>query len=348
MPQNFVLSEKIVSRDRCAEICRTAKAQGLRVGFSSGAFDLLHVGHVDYLIKARQLCDVLIVGVNSDSSIRRYKSTNRPFISELARANVVAALECVEHVFIFDEENNNLNIELIKPDIYFKAGDYTKSQLSSAPLVEAYGGQIKLIDPVVGYSTSEIARTVYERQISIEGISSTNAEPRPAIFLDRDGTIVEEIGYLHEPDKTKLISGVAAAIRSFRAAGYYIILVTNQPGIGFGYFTRTDFFAVNARMLRLLSVEGAVVDKIYFCPHNESEGCNCRKPRTGLFERACSELPIIKDRSWMVGDMTGDIQAAKNFGIKSALVSSGKAGSDARYNVEPDKKLSTLEELLKD
>ncbi len=137
-------------------------------------------------------------------------------------------------------------------------------------------------------------------------------------------------------------------MRSFKAAGYYIILVTNQPGIGFGYFTRNDFFAVNARMLRLLSAEGAMVDKIYFCPHNEAEGCSCRKPGTGLFERACTDLPILKERSWMVGDMTGDIQAAKNFGIKGALVSTGKAGSDARYAIEPDKKLSTLEELLKD
>lgn len=348
MSQSYIISEKIVSRDRCVELCRDAQSRGLKVGFSSGAFDLLHVGHVDYLIKARKLCDILIVGVNSDSSIQRYKSPKRPFVSELARANVLAAMACVDYVFIFDEENNNLNIELIRPDLYIKAGDYAKSQLSSAPLVESYGGQIQLIDPITGFSTSEIARTVYERQISSEGVAALNPEPRPAIFLDRDGTIVEEIGYLHEPDKTKLIPGVAAAIRSFRAAGYYIILVTNQPGIGFGYFTRSDFFAVNARMLRLLSAEGAAVDKIYFCPHNEAEGCSCRKPRTGLFERACSELPIIKERSWMVGDMTGDVQAAKNFGIKGALVLSGKAGSDARYHVEPDKRLSTLEELLKD
>jgi len=347
MSQNFSISDKIISRDRCAEICRTAQSEGKKVGFSSGAFDLLHVGHVDYLKKARQLCDVLLLGVNSDRSIQRYKSPNRPFVTELARASVVAALECVDYVFIFNEDNNNLNIETIKPDIYIKAGDYKRSQLSSVPLVEAYGGQVKLIEPVEGYSTSELARTVFQRQISTAGGYDTIPQPRPAIFLDRDGTIVEEIGYLHEPDKTKLIPGVASAIRSFRGAGFHIILVTNQPGIGFGYFSREDFFAVNARMLRLLSAEGAVVDRIYFCPHNEADGCSCRKPRTGLFERACADLPIIKERSWMVGDMTGDIQAAKNFGIKGALVLTGKAGSDARYHVEPDKTLLSLEELLK-
>ena len=140
------MRNKIFSR---AEIIEKLKSERpARVGFTSGSFDLIHPGHVDYLSKAKELCDCLIVAVNSDNSIKGYKSELRPIVPADSRAKVVAALEAVDYVFIFDELNNNQNITLLKPDYYIKAADYNKKSLSSAPLVESYGGEVKLIDVV--------------------------------------------------------------------------------------------------------------------------------------------------------------------------------------------------------
>ena len=98
------------------------------VGYTSGVFDLLHAGHVDYLSKAKQLCDILVVGVNSDSSVKSLKGELRPINSEGDRAEVVAALSSIDHVFVFSDSNNNKNIELLKPDLYIKAGDYKEGR----------------------------------------------------------------------------------------------------------------------------------------------------------------------------------------------------------------------------
>ena len=144
------------------------KGKPAAIIFTSGAFDLIHPGHIEYLHSAALIeGDVnearcpLVVGVNTDDSVRSYKKPNvvdRPFNTLEYRMQAVAALGCVDFVFPFEEKNNNTNIEKLKPKYYVKGGDYTKDKLSSAPLVESYGGSVAIIPIVADYSTTNIMR----------------------------------------------------------------------------------------------------------------------------------------------------------------------------------------------
>ena len=134
-----MIKDKIKSREELALLCEDFRKQELIIGFTSGAFDLLHAGHVDYLEKAKATCDILIVAVNSDVSVKKYKGAGRPIIKERYRAKTVAALESVDYVFIFEERRNEKNIKTLKPNIYFKAGDYKPAQLTSKEIIEELG-----------------------------------------------------------------------------------------------------------------------------------------------------------------------------------------------------------------
>src|SRR5512146_2027012 len=124
-----------------------------------------------------------------------------------------------------------------------------------------------------------------------------------AVFLDRDGTVNEEVGYLGDIEKLVLIPGVARAIRRLRDAGFKIVLVTNQSGVARGYFPETLVHEAHARLDALLKAEGATIDAVYYCPHHPTGGnseytvdCDCRKPRTGLLDRAVKDLNIDVSR----------------------------------------------------
>lgn len=330
--------EKIKSREDLARILTPDYRKNRKIGFTSGAFDILHSGHLDYLEKARSECDVLIVAVNSDRSIREYKSKKRPVIPQAARSRLIAGLTCADHVFVFDEKNNNKNIEILKPDIYFKAADYEKKSLSSAPLVEAYGGEVKLVPMTEGFSTTAVIEDVLYRFGSViaDPLPDAPKEKKPAVFLDRDGTINVLIDYLHEAPKFKLIDGALQALKALQDAGYRLIVITNQPGIGLGYFTKEDLFAVNKAFLSACAGAGVSIDKIYFCPHSKSENCECRKPAIGMILRAEKELNLDISKSFMIGDMTSDILLGKNAGCTSVLVQTGQGGNDGIYDVKPD------------
>ncbi len=136
------------------------RKQGLRIGFTNGCFDLLHPGHVKLLAGARAACDRLVVGLNGDASVTRLKGQGRPVQPVLARAEVLAALEAVDLVVVFDEDTPEKLIARVKPSVLVKGGDYTREQVVGRELVEAIGGQVVLIDIVPGHSTSDmVART---------------------------------------------------------------------------------------------------------------------------------------------------------------------------------------------
>src|SRR5882672_9217694 len=152
------------------------------------------------------------------------------------------------------------------------------------------------------------------------------AEGRRAVFLDRDGTIVEDPGYLHEPAKVKLFPGAGDAIHGLNAAGFVVVVVTNQSGIARGLYTEVDYRAVEKRLGELLAAKGARIDASYFCPHHPQapELCNCRKPRTKLFLEAQAALDIDFAKSWWVGDRLSDVQPALPLGGKGILVATGQ------------------------
>src|SRR4051812_700724 len=178
---------KVLSHAEVDQWIRAERAAGRRVGFTCGSFDLLHAGHAQYLEKARAVCDSLLVAVNSDASVRRYKSPLRPVNAENERMYLVAALASVDAVTILDEDRPLSLLLRWKPDFYIKGGDYQSSSLRSAAAVEEYGGKALLIHSEFATSTSAMIDRI--AAISRHG-APENVPPRAVrglVLLDRDG-----------------------------------------------------------------------------------------------------------------------------------------------------------------
>lgn len=151
---------------------------------------------------------------------------------------------------------------------------------------------------------------------------------KKAIFLDRDGTICEESNYLSNPDDLEIFPYAAEAIRLLNDAGFLVVIITNQSGIGRGYFNEDDLDRISQKMFDQLDSGGARIDAIYYCPHAPEDNCDCRKPKTKMIENACKDFPIDLANSWIIGDKAIDIQTGINAGTKSALVLTGYGKSE--------------------
>ena len=153
---------------------------------------------------------------------------------------------------------------------------------------------------------------------------------RPAVFVDRDGTLVREVGYLADPRDLELLPGVAEALRRFSAAGYAIVVVSNQSAVGRGLVPLSSVYQAMARLRVLLRADRVELDAIYFCPHRPEENCPCRKPRIGLLERAAQDLQLALSRSVTIGDKLLDVAAGHDAGARGVLVRSGYGADEER------------------
>ncbi|MFH1541873.1 MAG: D-glycero-beta-D-manno-heptose-7-phosphate kinase [bacterium] len=158
------ITKKIKKRQEISKITDKLRLQGAKIVFTNGCFDILHLGHVRYLSEAKKLGDLLIVGVNSDSSVKKLKGKDRPYVSEMERAEVLASLECVDYVCLFDELRPDNLIKAVKPEIHVKGGDYKISQLPERKLVESLGGKVIVIPPIKGRSTTNIVEKILAKQ----------------------------------------------------------------------------------------------------------------------------------------------------------------------------------------
>jgi D-glycero-D-manno-heptose 1,7-bisphosphate phosphatase len=149
------------------------------------------------------------------------------------------------------------------------------------------------------------------------------AGPPPILFLDRDGVLVVEKDYLSDPAEVALIAGVPAALRRARRAGFRLVGVSNQSGLGRGRFNLADFAAVMTRFDALLAAAGCPLDGFYYCPHAPAVGCRCRKPQPGLLIEAAADLAWDPARAWMVGDKLSDVDLALDNGLRAVLVRTG-------------------------
>lgn len=152
--------DKILSRSELSEVLDRLKQSGLRIVFTNGCFDLLHPGHIRYLERAKSLGDKLVIALNSDDSVRRLKGSRRPINILLHRAEVIAALHCVDFVTSFDEDTPFQIINELKPDILVKGGDWPKDQIVGRDIVEENGGQVHVIEFEKGYSTTRIIERI--------------------------------------------------------------------------------------------------------------------------------------------------------------------------------------------
>jgi D,D-heptose 1,7-bisphosphate phosphatase len=167
-------------------------------------------------------------------------------------------------------------------------------------------------------------------------------QKKPAIFLDRDGTINEEVGYIEHIDRLRIIPEAYEAIRLINLSGFMAVVITNQAGIAKGLFNEDFVIKTNERLQEYLRQKGAAIDAFYFCPHHPTEGvppyrrvCDCRKPAPGLFYQAARDMAIDLAASYMIGDRYRDMEAAHRAGVKGVLVKTGY-GADVIDNTGPD------------
>jgi histidinol-phosphate phosphatase family protein len=221
---------------------------------------------------------------------------------------------------------------------------------------DVFPALVRIGEKLLGYNSPEFIKDIgtparYDK-ISAQfaaGIvqRSSLTTPQHAVFLDRDGTLIPDMDCLRNADELELLPGVAEALHELNLRGWRAVVVTNQPVIAKGFCDEAELQKIHNKLESLLGREHAFIDRIYFCPHHPEKGfpgerpelkivCDCRKPRTGMIQKAAAELNIDLSQSWLIGDTTTDMQTAKNAGLKSILVRTGAAGRDGKFNADPD------------
>ena len=231
---------------------------------------------------------------------------------------------------------------------------------------DVFPGMLRAGAKLLGYNSPEYIKDIgtpqrYDRVCAeyAAGVvqRSSLATRQRAVFLDRDGTLIHDKNCLRTADELELIPNVPEAIRELNHHGWRAVVVTNQPVIAKGWCTEVELQRIHNKLETLLGQEHAFLDRIYFCPHHPEAGfegerpelkiqCHCRKPLTGMIERAAADLNIDLKESWLIGDTTTDIQTAKNAGLRSILVRTGSAGKDGKHHATPDYVFDTLTEAV--
>lgn len=166
-------------------------------------------------------------------------------------------------------------------------------------------------------------------------------EKRPAVFLDRDGVLIEEKSYIASEKELSVFPYATECIRRIHEKGYYAIVITNQSGVSRGFFTEAELQEMNKYLMQQTNV-----DAIYYCPHHPKDKCYCRKPQIGMFKAACKEFSIDMRYSYMVGDRASDILAGQNAGVRTVLLESGYGSARLECDVIPDYILKDLRSVV--
>ena len=290
------------------------------IGVITGSFDLLHDGHKYALDYSSKLVDKLIVLVNSDETIYIYKGKNRPIESFEER---IKNLEEYNNNLIYvelDEVIPNNLLKIIKPNKYFISKEWSFNPAEKIELIE-FSTEIIEHPELEGFSSSKI---VEEKII-------TKFKDDKAIFLDRDGTINEDKGYINSSEDIEIKEINLKGIREMSKLKYKNIIVSNQSGISRGYFTESELKKVNNRVIELITENGGRIDQIYFDTSLPENPSNFRKPNNGMLLRAIEEFNIVLKDSWLIGDKDTDVELAKKNNIKSIYIKNDKYEYNSRF-----------------
>lgn len=312
------------------KIVKAYKASGLNIGCITGSFDLLHKGHKKAIKFCKENCDKLIVLVNSDKSIKRYKGPTRPIENQNKRIENLNKVYKDCHYFLFDDLIPNKLIELIKPDVYFLSGEWANSPVEKL-VIDKYGGEIKSHPLVRNESTSKYV--------------GKESRSRGAIFLDRDGTINEDFEYICSVEKILVKKENLEGLVKMAKLNYSIFIVTNQSGVSKGYFTENKVNEINEYIVSLVHNRGGRVDKVYYDISDSNSPSIFRKPNIGMVEQAVSEYGISLSKSWIIGDKDTDIAVGKFANMKTILIKNNKY--IYKFPLSPDFKVANLDEAYK-
>jgi histidinol-phosphate phosphatase family protein len=291
-----------------------------------------------------------LVEINSESFVTAFH--NRPHAENVWRQNLVnAGLYVLEKSALAEFSESRIQ----NPES--RILDFGK---------DIFPAMVRAGKKLLGYNSPEFIKDIgtperYDK-ISAQfaaGIvqRSSLATPQRAVFLDRDGTLIPDKDCLRRADELELFPGVAAAVHKLNYDGWRTVVVTNQPVIAKGFCDEAELQKIHNKLETLLGREHAFLDRIYFCPHHPEKGfpgerpelkidCDCRKPKTGMIQKAVADLNIDLAQSWLVGDTTTDLQTAKNAGLKSILVRTGAGGRDGKFAAAPDFMFDTLAEAV--
>jgi rfaE bifunctional protein nucleotidyltransferase chain/domain len=307
---------------------------------TNGVFDVLHRGHVSYLHRAAELGASLLVAVNSDASARMLgKGPDRPLNAAQNRAYLLAGLESVDLVTIFDTRTPIKLIQQVRPDIYVKGGDYDMETLEETRVVRGWGGKSVALPFVDGFSTTSLVKRIRQPQ----------AAPRKAAFLDRDGVINKDKAYVHRWEDFEFVPGAIEGMKKLQDSGYALVIVTNQSGLARGYYTEGEYLQLTEAMQQHLAYHGVQLAGIFHCPHHPkgtvpaiSIDCNCRKPAPGMLIQAASELWLSLPDSILIGDKTSDIEAARAAGVGRAYLVESENPESGFKDVPADGRFANL------
>ncbi|MFZ3122458.1 MAG: HAD-IIIA family hydrolase [Thermodesulfovibrionales bacterium] len=291
---------------------------------------------------------------------------DHPYDSDLVEiddGNVVTAFHSKPH-----DENQyyrnlvNAAVYILGPDIFEcipqdKPSDFGKDIfpmiLQSDKVIRAYKTAEYIKDIGTIERLGKVSRDIMNGKVK----RFSKRYKRPAIFIDRDGTIVMDVDLLHRVEDLELLPFSAAAIKKINDSDYLSFLITNQPVVARNLCDISMIKQIHNKLETLLGREGAYLNDIYFCPHHPDKGypeenpdlkvdCDCRKPKTGMISKAAKEYNVDIESSWFIGDMTADIQTGKNAGMKTILVRTGRGGEDGKFEVNPDHIFDNIEDAV--
>lgn len=316
--------------DHLKETVQYLKKNKLTIGCITGSFDLLHEGHKYAIEHCKSKVDKLFVLLNSDDSIKKYKGPNRPVENQEIRIDKINSYDKDCYYFIFDNLIPNKFLEVIQPNIYFLSEEWSTSPVESLVL--------------------DKTKTKITSHPFLPGFSTTNKVPKEnislgAIFLDRDGTINEDLGYISEEKDLFISNENKIGLQNLAKLEFKIFIITNQSGVSKNYFSEATLLKLNKFLLNEIHGFGGRIDDVYYDTSSSDNPSINRKPNIGMVEKAVKEYKVALSKSWIIGDKATDIMTGKFSNMKTIYIENSKYTYNS--NLEPDYKASNLYDAYK-